>query len=71
MFKEFWTDYKEMVIKPQNEWLKKHWKGYTVFCAVTFVVGAVETIAYFKIKDKIEEKQYKRRLEETYKTEED
>lgn len=71
MFKEFWTDYNEMVIKPQNEWLKKHWKGYTVFYAVTFVAGAVGTLAYLKIKDKIEEKRYKRHLEETYETEED
>lgn len=71
MFKKFWTDYKEMVIEPQNEWLKKHWKGYTVFCAATFVAGAVGTIVHFKIKDKIEEKRYKKRLEETYGTEED
>lgn len=71
MFKEFWIDYKEMVVKPQNDWLKKHWKGYTVFCAAMFVAGAVETIAYFKIKDKIEEKRYKKRLEETYDIEED
>ena len=71
MFKEFWIDYKEMVVKPQNDWLKKHWKGYTVLCAATFVAGAVGTIAYFKIKDKIEEKRYKKRLEETYDIEED
>lgn len=71
MFKEFWIDYKEMVVKPQNDWLKKHWKGYTVFCAVMFVAGAVGTIAYFKINDKIEEKRYKKRLEETYDIEED
>ena len=71
MFKEFWIDYKEMVIKPQNEWLKKHWKGYTVLCAVIFVVSAVGTIACFKIKDKNEEKQYKKRLEELYGCEED
>lgn len=71
MFKEFWIDYKEMVIKPQNEWLKKHWKGYTVLCAATFVTSAVGATAYFKIKDKIEEKQYKKRLEELYGGEED
>ena len=71
MFKEFWIDYKEMVIKPQNDWLKKHWKVYTVLCAATFVTPAVGTIAYIKIKDKIEEKRYKKRLEELYGCEED
>lgn len=71
MFKEFWTDYKEMVVKPQNDWLKKHWKVYTVLCVAAFVTPAVGTIAYVKIKDKIEEKRYKKRLEETYGTEED
>ena len=55
---EFVTDYKEMVLKPNNEWLKKHWKGYTVFCAAIFVVSAVGTYTYIRVKDKKEAEEY-------------
>lgn len=64
--KEFATDYNEMVLKPSGEWTKKHWKGYSVLCAATFVTSAVGTLIYIKIKEKKESKQYIKSLNSMY-----
>ena len=38
-WKEFWSDYNEMVLKNSNKWLKKHWKGYIILCIASFVLS--------------------------------
>lgn len=55
--KEFVKDYVELQ-KHSNQWLKKHWKGYTLLC--TLLIGG--ELAYFykdEIKDKIESRKKK------------
>ena len=64
--KEFATDYNEMVLKPSGEWRKKHWKGYSVLCAATFVISGAATLAYIKIKEKKESEQYIKNLNAMY-----
>lgn len=64
--KEFVTDYNEMVLKPSEEWTKKHWKGYSVLCVATFITSAVGTALYIKIKDKKESERYIKNLNEMY-----
>lgn len=32
-------EYNEMVMRPSLKWLKKHWKGYSVFVAVISMIG--------------------------------
>lgn len=61
--KEFVKDYVELC-KHSNQWMKKHWKGYTLLCLLT--VGG--EFAYFykdEIKDKIEDFKKKSQKEES------
>lgn len=41
-FKEFWKEYFALC-KESYKWMKKHWKGYIVFCVVitTVYVGVL------------------------------
>ena len=32
-------EYKEMVWNPSWKWVKKHWKGYSVFVLIISVIG--------------------------------
>lgn len=48
--KTFWKDYIEMCIKPQNNWIKKHWKGYVLYC----IASVVGTFAYLNRKSIVE-----------------
>lgn len=57
--KEFFKDYKEMCIDPQQMWLKKHWKGY-VLMTVAMYAGTVA----FLCKDEIKEFIKNRKTEE-------
>lgn len=34
-------EYNEMIMRPSWGWLKRHWKGYSVFCAIVMVVPYV------------------------------
>lgn len=34
MFKAL-KEYNEMVMKPSTKWLKRHWKGYSIFLLAT------------------------------------
>lgn len=34
-------DYNHMVIKSSGKWLRKHWKGYSVFLVMRFVLPFV------------------------------
>lgn len=55
-FKTFWKDYSDMCVEPQMKWLKKHWKGYVLMIAGSFVGGyAVGYVIDNKdeIKDKV------------------
>lgn len=64
--KEFSTDYNEMVLKPSIEWIKKHRKGYSVFCAAIFIISEAAALAYIKIKDKKGSEQYIKNLNAMY-----
>lgn len=55
-FKLFWKDLWELQ-KGSNAFLKKHWKGYAVFCLGTFAVCWGIPIGILKIKEKMEERQ--------------
>ena len=57
--KEFFKDYKEMVVEPQQMWMKKHWKGYIL---VTLAVYA--GTAAFMYRDQIKESIKNRKTEE-------
>lgn len=57
--KEFFKDYKEMCIDPQNKWMKKHWKGYILMCLILW--GGT---AAFCCKDMIKESIKNRKTEE-------
>ena len=61
--KEFVKDYVDLC-KHSNQWMKKHWKGYTLLCVLT--VGG--EFAYFyrnEIKDKFNELKKKSQVEES------
>lgn len=34
-------DYRTMVVRPQLSWIKKHWKGYTIFLIIVFIASFV------------------------------
>ena len=54
-FKTFWKDYNDMCVKPQCEWMKKHWKGYSLVLIGSFVGGYA--VGYvIDNKDEIEDK---------------
>lgn len=59
-WEEFWSDYNEMVLKNSDRWLKKHWKGYTVLCIVSFfipfIVSFITTLLVKIRKEKLDEK---------------
>lgn len=59
--KEFIKDYVELQ-KHSNQWLKKHWKGYTLLCAL--VIGG-EMVYFYKdeIKYKIEHRKALKKAE--------
>lgn len=38
-FKTFWKDYNDMCIKPQTEWMKKHWRGYILMLVGSYAAG--------------------------------
>lgn len=39
MFKEAMKDYNETCWKPSLGWIKRHWKGYTLFVVSVYAVG--------------------------------
>lgn len=61
---EFWKDYNDMCIAPQNKWLKKHWKGYILMLIGSFVGGYGIGWSIDKIGDKISERKYRKYYEE-------
>lgn len=38
MFKAL-KEYNEMVFKPSCKWMKRHWKGYSVFTLVVYAIS--------------------------------
>ena len=56
--KRFFKDYKEMCVKPQLQWIKKHWKGYTLMCIGAFAIRVLVTKVMGKIQEKNFEKMY-------------
>lgn len=55
MKNSFWKDYKDMCIKPQLSWMKKHWKGYTLVLLGSYAGGYLIGKA-IENKDEIEDK---------------
>ena len=51
-FKKFWKDYFALC-KESCKWMKEHWKGYIVFCAVITTVY----VGVFYSQEVISEKQ--------------
>lgn len=45
---EFFKDYKTMVLDPQCEFLKKHWKGYAL--SVIAIEAGVVAVGYLYLK---------------------
>lgn len=48
MFKAL-KEYNEMVMKPSNEWMKRHWKGYSIFLLASFMAGFVSPAIYERV----------------------
>ena len=48
--REVVKDYKEMCVKPQRMWMKKHWKGYVLMNIIAYA-----GLAGFVFKDYIKE----------------
>lgn len=55
-------EYNEMVCRPSWKWMKKHWKGYTVFLVISVVGPYIwlywsEIVRYIKSKFKKNEEE--------------
>ena len=54
-FLTFWKDYNDMCVKPQTEWMKKHWKGY-ILMLIGSGVGGYAVGCIIENKDEIVDK---------------
>lgn len=63
--KEFFKGYNDMCVKPQLQWLKKHWKGYTLICVGAFTVPFLVA----KVVNEIQERNLVKNITQENKTE--
>lgn len=61
--KEFVKDYVDLC-KHSTQWMKKHWKGYTLLCALT-IGGELAYFYRYEIEDKIKSHKKKSQVEES------
>ena len=58
--KSFFKDYWELC-KESNKWMKKHWKGYLVYCFIVLLIysapGIVELIKEKRLENNVSEKE--------------
>lgn len=53
--KSFFKDYWELC-KQSGEWMKKHWKGYLVYCFIMFLIGLTPYIVELIKENRLEKK---------------